>query len=398
MLHSHIFFPVMSLLITRTTGADIQIDRSEEQALRTELQTRNDADSERLKRYLGMPDLSRTPESPIAELVRRIVERPYFQGFDRIEVPEIVRADISFDLFNFPPSHPARSRSDTYYVTDTHILRTHTTVMWYYYFASDVVRERIANNEAFGVFSHGKVYRKDEIDRNHMNIFHQMDGLYMVPKAQKDLSRADLEEALVEVAKGLYGGEIEYRFNEDTFPYTHPSLEMEVKVGDRWIEVLGGGIVHPSVLEKLNVDPNVYTGWAFGFGLERLAIISMALPDIRLLWSTDPRVKAQLQLGRTFVPVSKFPPITRDISFVVSNDFIPNNYFDVIRDLGGDLVEEVKLLDTYENAEKFGAGRRSYTYRIVYRSNERTLTTEEIDPIQANIYAETARLFKADMR
>jgi len=129
-----------------------------------------------------------------------------------------------------------------------------------------------------------------------------------------------------------------------------------------------------------------------------LAMASMELPDIRLLWSEDERVKKQLKLGNKFKEVSKFPPITRDISFVVDKSFAPNNYFDLIRDIGGDLVEQVELLDKYENAEKFGPDKMSYTYRIVYRSNERTLTTEEIDPIQDKIYKQTATQFGAELR
>src|SRR4029079_7090816 len=117
-----------------------------------------------------------------------------------------------------------------------------------------------------------------------------------------------------------------------------------------------------------------YHGWAFGFGLERLAIASMSLPDIRLLWSEDPRVKRQLKLGHKFVEVSKYPPIVRDISFVVKKDFVPNDYFDFVREIAPGLVEEVTLLDKYENAAKFGADKISYAYRITYRSLERTLT------------------------
>jgi len=173
---------------------------------------------------------------------------------------------------------------------------------------------------------------------------------------------------------------------------------MEVEINDRWLEVLGSGVVKGSVLKNLGVDPDVYNGWAFGFGLERLAIISMELPDIRLLWSENERVKKQLRLGNKFKEVSKFPPVTRDISFIVKNDFVPNNYFDVIRDIGGNLVEEVRLLDKYENSEKFGADKISYTYRIIYRSNERTLLTSEIDPIQDKIYQETKKQFGAEVR
>jgi phenylalanyl-tRNA synthetase alpha chain len=124
----------------------------------------------------------------------------------------------------------------------------------------------------------------------------------------------------------------------------------------------------------------------------------MGLPDIRLLWSEDPRVTRQLHLGQKFVEVSKYPPITRDISFFVGKDFVPNDYFDLIRDIGGSLVEEVSLLDKYENVEKFGAGKVSYTYRIIYRSTDQTLTIEEINPIQEKITEETKKQFKAEVR
>jgi phenylalanyl-tRNA synthetase alpha chain len=173
---------------------------------------------------------------------------------------------------------------------------------------------------------------------------------------------------------------------------------MEIEVNGRWVEVLGSGVVKGVVLKNLGVDPEVYNGWAFGFGLERLAILSMDLPDIRLLWSQDERVKKQLYLGNKFKEVSKFPPITRDISFVVDNKFTPNDYYDVVRYYGGDLVEEVSLLDTYSNVEKFGADRTSYTFRVTYRSNERTLLSSEVDAIQAKIYEATKEQFKADLR
>ncbi|MDE2079620.1 MAG: hypothetical protein KGI73_04535 [Patescibacteria group bacterium] len=376
----------------------IAIDSTEEAKLLAELERRTDAEALRMRRFLAMPDLSRTAGSPIRELVERILGSPYFKDLDIIKTPEIVPANISFDLFDFPPNHPARSRSDTYYVDDSHILRTHTTVMWYYYLQDEGVKKRLAENRPVGCFSFGKVYRKDEIDRKHMNVFHQIDGWYLAPKFLKTIGRKDLEEALGNIAVAVFGPEAKYRLNKDTFPYTDPSLEMEVDINGKWVEVVGCGVVKGSVLEKLGVDPENYTGWAFGFGLERLAIVSMDLPDIRLLWSKDPRVARQLKLGQKYKEVSKFPSIVRDISFVVPADFVPNNYFDLIRDLGGDLVEEVSLLDKYENAAKFGSGKLSYTYRIVYRSHERTLTNEEIAPIQEKITRETERQFGASIR
>ncbi len=401
----------------------ISVKSPEEEILRKSLEPKNDPDSLRLKRYLNMPDLTRTKGSPLNEMVENILRQADFRDFDVIDVPEILPASISFDLFDFPADHPARSKSDTYYIDDENILRTHTTVMWYYYLNDSGIKEKIAKREPIGCFSFGKVYRKDEIDRKHMNVFHQIDGWYLIPKDKKIITTEDLKNVLASIAKAVFGTDVKYRFNPDTFPYTDPSLEMEINLGsldgpdakgvedprfannaphqanrDKWVEILGSGVVKGSVLDKLGVDSKIYNGWAFGFGLERLAIVSMDLPDIRLLWSDDERVKKQLKLGNKFKEVSKFPQITRDISFVVDKSFIPNNYFDLIRDIGGDLVEEVTLLDKYEDSKKFGDGKISYTYRIIYRSNERTLTTDEIDPIQSKIYSETASQFGAELR
>lgn len=376
----------------------IEIISAEEAALKRSLAGKKDAHSERVKRYLAMPDLSRTPGSPIKEIVDRILAHSYFKDLDIIQVPEIVPAGISFDLFDFPADHPARSRSDTYYVDDENILRTHTTVMWYYYLQNEGVKKRIKENRPVGAFSFGKVYRKDEVDRKHMNIFHQIDGWYLAPKSLKTIGQKDLEEALGNIAKAVFGPDVKYRLNKDTFPYTDPSLEMEVDINGNWVEVVGCGVVKGSVLEKLGVDSTNYTGWAFGFGLERLAIVSMDLPDIRLLWSTNPRVTKQLKLGQKFIEVSKYPPIVRDISFIVSDDFVPNDYFDFVRESAPGFVEEVELLDKYENKEKFGEGKLSYAYRITYRSLDRTLTSEEIDQLHKKLETETSKVFGGVIR
>ncbi|HEX4104341.1 MAG TPA: hypothetical protein VHZ04_02585 [Candidatus Paceibacterota bacterium] len=388
---------------------EFKVPLDEEKQLLKSLETRTDFEASRLKRYLAMPDLTRTPGSPLNELTKRILNLPEFAGFDVIETPEVVPVRESFDLFNFPADHPARSHSDTYYLDDAHIFRTHTTIMWYYYLFLPQIKAQLARGESVGALSFGKVYRKDEIDRKHMNIFHQMDGLFLCRKSERKIGVAELQEILAAIARAIYGPNIKYRFNPDKFPYTDPSLEMEVDFnsvadGDKgaaepnWIEVLGAGVVMPNVLDNLGIDSKEWNGWAFGFGLERLAILSMELPDIRLLWSEDPRVTRQLKLGQEYKEVSKYPAITRDISFVVPARFVPNNYFDLIRDLGGELVEEVSLLDKYENAEKFGKDKMSYTYRIIYRSPERTLTTEEIDPIQGKITEETKKQFGAAVR
>jgi phenylalanyl-tRNA synthetase alpha chain len=376
----------------------LHITSSEEVNLREELKKKNDADSMRLTRFLALSDQTRIEGHPIHEVAKRIFNIPEFKDFDHIQVPEIVRADQSFDLFNFPPEHPARSVSDTYFVNSEYILRTHTTIMWYYYVKSKEIQERIKNNLPLGSLSYGKVYRKDEIDRFHLNVFHQIDGWYLHPTTDKIVPPEELKNILGKIAKAVFGESTQYRFNEDTFPYTDPSVEMEIERGGKWVEVLGGGMVRPVVLEKLGVDPKQYTGWAFGFGAERLAIVSMELPDIRLLRSEDPRVTKQLVLDNKYKEVSKFPPITRDISFVVGKDFFVNQYYDVMRDIGGDLIEEVQLLDKYEDEKKFGPNRVSYTFRAVYRAGDRTLVSEEVDKIQDALYKETASQFGAELR
>lgn len=372
------------------------IPRDEEIALLKNLEKRDDIEAERIKRYLAMADLSRTAGSPLNEIMKRVTDLPLLKEFDHIDIPEVISTHILFDLFNFAPDHPARSKSDTYYIDPKNVLRTHDTVMWYYYFDLPEIKKKIAEKKPLGVMCYGKVYRKDEIDRHHMNIFHQMGGLYLVPNTEKTIVLDDLKNVLSEIVQSIFGKDIKLRFNPDTFPYTDPSLEVEVEVNGQWIEILGGGIPRANVLKDFGIEG--YTGWAFGFGLERLAIISMQLPDIRLLWSKDVRVTKQLRLGNKFVEVSKYPPVVRDISFIVKNDFVPNDYFDLVRETAPDLVEEVELLDKYENKEKFGENKMSYAYRITYRSLDRTLTNEEVDTLHKKIESATTKVFGGIVR
>ncbi len=375
---------------------NIAIPRDDEKRLLAELERRDDTEAMRMKKYLALPDLSRTPGSPIYELVERIKKVLVQEGFDIIDIPEIVPASVSFDLFNFAPDHPNRSKSDTYYVNDKNILRTHDTVFWYYYLNLPEIKARIANHESMGTLCYGKVYRKDEIDRHHMNIFHQMGGWYIQPDEKGMLQLDDLKNVLSEIVKTVFGQDTVYRFNEDVFPYTDPSLEVEIQVSGKWVEVLGGGMPKKSVLANMGVTG--YNGWAYGFGLERLAIISMDLPDIRLLWSGDERVNKQLVLGEPFVEPSKYPPIVRDISFIVDKSFIPNDYFDLVRDIAENLVEDVNLIDKYENEAKFGKNKLSYAYRITYGSVDRTLTNEEVNKVHKKLEEKTASVFGGVVR
>lgn len=384
---------------------DISISRDEENRLLKELEKRTDSEANRIRRYLSMPNLSRTHGSPIHEIVERVKQTPSLAGFDIIDIPEVVPTRLLFDLFDFPADHPARSKSDTYYIDDTHALRPHDTVFWYYYLNHPEIQARIARGESMGALSYGKVYRKDEIDSRHMNVFHQFGGWYIAPE-NESVTPDDLKKSLTEIIRNIFGVETHIRFNVDDFPYTDPSFEVEVNVAGtaaegpargEWLEILGCGMPKASVLKKLGLVG--YHGWAFGFGIERLAIISMALPDIRLLWSEDERVKKQLTLGRVYEEVSKYPAVVRDISFIVPKTFVPNDYFDLVREVVGDtLVEEVALIDEYENDERFGAGKKSYAYRIIYRSLERTLTGAEVDALHAKLEKATVADFSAAVR
>src|SRR3989344_5555758 len=285
--------------------SEIIIDTSEEKKLIGDLEKRTDADAKRMLRVLNLPDLSRTEGSPLKEIVNRASKVKSLAGFDVIQIPEIISTEVLFDLFNMPPGHPARSKSDTYYVYENHVLRTHDTVFWYYYLNHPEIKKKIEKRETLGVICYGKVYRKDEIDRQHMNVFHQFVGLLIGPDDKITITPDDLKNALSEIAKSIFG-QVNFRFYEHQFPYTDPSFEMEAEINGQWIEMLGSGMARKSVLANFGLTN--YHGWAFGFGLERLAIASLDLPDIRLLWSEDPRVTRQLKLGQKFIEVSKYPP------------------------------------------------------------------------------------------
>lgn len=378
------------------TRTDFVVPKDDETRLLKYLHDRTDMEARRMERYLAMPDLSRTLSSPLYNIKERVTTLPVLKNFDHIDIPEIIPTDILFNLFDFAPDHVARSKSDTYYVDEKNVLRTHDTVMWYYYLNLPEIKEKIAAGKTLGVMCYGKVYRKDEIDRKHMNIFHQMGGLYLQPDSMGIMPLDELKHVLTDIVQSTFGADVKYRFLDDTFPYTNPSLQIEVMINDQWIEIMGGGMPKKSVLKKMGLEG--YNGWAFGFGLERLALISMELPDIRLLWSTDERVIKQLKLGQKFVEVSKYPPVVRDISFIVSKDVALNNYFDLVRDIAGDMVEEVALVDTYENAAKFGADKVSYAFRITYRALDRTLTATEVDTLHKKLEEATVANFGAVVR
>lgn len=377
-----------------------------------ELETKNDIKSERIKRLLAMPDLSRKQNSPLKFIIDSILALPIFKDFDIIDFPEIVSVRDNFDLLNAPADHPSRKETDTYYLDASHVLRTQTTVMWPFYLQRPEAVEQLKKEGEIGLLSYGKVFRKDEIDRNHFPVFHQIDGLYICKKEKKVIGIPELQEVLTAITKAIYGESVVYRFLEDTFPFTDPSTQIEINISqksqvesinedveEKWLEVVGAGVVHTQVLKNLNIDPEVYNGWAFGFGLERLAMVKNNISDIRVFWSDDQRITSQFKdINSQYKDVSKFPMTYRDISFIVKKDIGLNNYYEIVRDCAGNLVEEVKLTDQYEDVVKFGQDKISYTFRIVYRSPERTLTNEEVNQIQEKIIQKTSQELSATIR
>ncbi|MCX6723716.1 MAG: hypothetical protein NT155_00900 [Candidatus Staskawiczbacteria bacterium] len=369
-----------------------------EKELIKELEKRTDIKAERIKRLLKLPDLTKKENSPVKILFDQILKLPRFKDFDLIDFPKIISVEDDFDLLNTPKDHPSRRETDTYYVNDKYVLRTQMTAMWSFYLKDQEVLKRLEKSGQIAVLAPGIVYRKDEIDKHHFPAFHQIDGLLICKKSQKIITQQDLKDVQVDLAQGIFGKDIEYKFLDDEFPYTVESLEMDIMFNGDWMEVNGAGLVNPVVMKNFGIDPEVYNGWAFGFG-ERLAMIKMGIPDIRILWSEDPRITSQFKdINSKFKEVSKYPPISRDISFIIDKNINLNNYYEIVRDFAENLIEEVKLLDSYENEEKFGKDKKSYTFRIIYRSPEKTLTNEEINVIQEKIRAKTAQDLSAVLR
>ncbi len=376
----------------------IIIKNKDEEILIRALNERKDIKAERVKRFLALPDLTKKENSPVKILFDQIIDLPIFKDFDLVDFPKIVTVEQCFDLLNMPKDHPARKETDTYYVDDTHVLRTHTTVFWSFYLKDKEILEKLEKQGEIKALAPGIVFRKDEIDRNHYPAFHQIDGLLICKKSKKVITQEDLKDIQIELAKGIFGSDIEWKFAPDKFPYTVESIEMNIKFNGEWIEVSGAGLVHPQCLKNFGLNPKIYNGWAFGFG-DRLAMIKMGIPDIRILWSDDPRVTSQFKnINSKYREVSKYPSISRDISFIIDKNINLNNYYEIVRDFDNGLIQEIKLLDEYEDENKFGKNKKSYTFRIIYCSFERNLNNQEVNKIQEKIREKTKQDLNAILR
>ena len=210
-------------------------------------------------------------------------------GYEVIEGPEVEYDYYNFEALNIPANHPAKDEQDTFYVNSNIVLRTQTS--------SVQVHEMEKGKLPIRMIAPGRVFRSDEVDATHSPSFHQVEGLVI----DKNVTFADLKGTLAQFAKELFGEETKVKFRPHHFPFTEPSAEMDVSCfkcggsgcrfckGSGWIEILGCGMVHPHVLEMSGIDPEEYVGFAFGVGLERVALLKYEIDDMRLLYENDVR-------------------------------------------------------------------------------------------------------------
>ncbi len=222
------------------------------------------------------------------------VERIFVgMGYEVVEGPEIEYDYYNFEALNIPADHPAKDEQDTFYITDKILLRTQTSPVQ--------VRTMETRPLPIRMIAPGRVFRSDEVDATHSPSFHQIEGMVI----DKNITFADLKGTLAEFAKELFGKDTKVKFRPHHFPFTEPSAEVDVTCfkcggkgcrfckGSGWIEILGCGMIHPKVLKMSGIDPEVYSGFAFGVGLERIALLKYEIDDMRLLYENDDRFLSQ---------------------------------------------------------------------------------------------------------
>lgn len=230
---------------------------------------------------------------PITQIINEVEEIFLGMGYEIADGPEVEKAIYNFDKLNTPPDHPARDVQDTFYITDDIVLRSQTSP----------VQARVMENQKppIKIICPGAVYRSDSVDATHSPVFHQIEGLVV----DKNVSMTDLKGTLEMFAKKCLGENTKIRFRPHHFPFTEPSAEADVSCfvcggkgcrvckGEGWIELLGCGMVHPNVLKNCGIDPEEYSGFAFGFGVERIAMAKFGIEDMRLLFENDVRFLKQ---------------------------------------------------------------------------------------------------------
>lgn len=218
---------------------------------------------------------------PLSEFLREAVSVFESLGFDVYEGQEVESEWYNFDSLNFPPEHPAREMQDTFWLTDKRLLRTHTS--------NGQVRYGESHKPPIKAVFPGQVFRNEATDAKHETTFMQLEGLYI----DKNVKVGHLISTLESFFKKLYGDETKIRLKPSFFPFVEPGFEVDVEYKGKWFELLGAGMVHPNVIKNMKLDPEKYSGFAFGMGIDRLVILKYGIDDIRLFRSGDLRFLKQ---------------------------------------------------------------------------------------------------------
>jgi len=231
---------------------------------------------------ISLPSVSSTDGSvhPVTQTINEISNFFESIGFGIESGPETETDFYNFEALNVPEDHPAKDMHDTFYLKDSGILRTHTSPVQ--------IRTMEKNNPPHRIICPGKVFRKDS-DLTHTPMFHQIEGLVV----EEEASFAQLKGLLNDFLENFFGREVELRFRPSYFPFTEPSAEVDIRWDQNWLEVLGCGMVHPNVLDMVGVDTKKYSGFAFGLGVERMAMLKYDIPDLRLFFENDYRFLKQ---------------------------------------------------------------------------------------------------------
>ncbi|MCD8495018.1 MAG: phenylalanine--tRNA ligase subunit alpha [Candidatus Pacebacteria bacterium] len=237
---------------------------------------------------MNTPDTSPTPgrRHPLTEMIEFVTSVFVEMGFEVADGPHLEDEFHNFDALNIPPTHPARDMQDTFFVRgmEGHVMRTHTSN----------VQIRFMENHTppFKIIAPGMVYRNEATDATHEVQFHQIEGLVV----GKNISVAHLKATLETCIAKIYGPDVAFRLRPGYFPFVEPGFEVDLKFNDTWLEVLGAGMVHPHVLRNVGIDPTEYSGFAFGIGIDRMAMMKWGIDDIRLLYQGDMRLHNGLEL------------------------------------------------------------------------------------------------------
>ena len=232
---------------------------------------------------------------PLNIVLEDLIDIFQSMGFDVVDGPEVETEYYNFEALNLPADHPARDMQDTFFLSNSLLLRSQTSAAQ--------IRTMEDRQPPIRIICPGRVYRADEVDATHSPVFHQVEGLVV----DKGITMCDLKGCLEQFAHEIYGPETKVKFRPSFFPFTEPSVEVDVTCsecggkgcrvckGSGWIEILGAGMVHPNVLRGCGIDPEVYSGFAFGIGLDRLTTTRYKISDIRLLFENDQRFLEQFR-------------------------------------------------------------------------------------------------------